>query len=57
MQEKNKIKKKVPDPELERQRMIDKGGTQTYGSKDKDKNKDKNKNKTKDDNILIDSEH
>ena len=53
MQENNKNKKIVSDSELERQRIIDKGGTQTYGSKDKDKDK----NKTKDDNVLIDSEH
>jgi hypothetical protein len=49
MQENNKNKKIVSDSELERQRMIDNGGTQTYGRKDK--------NKTKDDNVLIDSEH
>jgi hypothetical protein len=49
MQEKNENKKIVSDSELERQRMIDEGGTQTYGSKDK--------NKTKDDKVLIDSEH
>jgi hypothetical protein len=51
MQENNKNKKIVSDSELERQRMIDQGGTQKYGSKDKDRDK------TKDDNILIDSEH
>jgi hypothetical protein len=49
MQENNKNKKVVSDSELERQRMIDEGGAQKYGSKDK--------RKTKDDNILIDSEH
>ncbi|CAN5842796.1 hypothetical protein BH23THE1_BH23THE1_30430 [soil metagenome] len=49
MQENNKSKKTVSDTELERQRLIDEGGTQKYSSKDKDK--------TKDDNILIDSEH
>ena len=53
MQENNKNKKVVSDIELERQKLIDEGGTQKYGSKDKDKNK----GKTKDDNILIDSEH
>jgi hypothetical protein len=51
MQQNNKNKKVVSDIELERQRLIDEGGTQQYGSKDKDKDK------TKDDNILIDSEH
>jgi hypothetical protein len=49
MQENNKNKKVVSDSELERQRMIDEGGAQLYGSKDK--------HKTKDDNVLIDSEH
>lgn len=49
MQENNKNKKVISDSELERQRMIDEGGTQQYGSKDK--------RKTKDDNVLIDSEH
>ncbi|MBA2268658.1 MAG: hypothetical protein M3Q77_09200 [Thermoproteota archaeon] len=49
MQENNKNKKIVSDNELERQKMIDEGGTQKYGGKDK--------SKTKDDNILIDSEH
>jgi len=49
MQENNKNKKVVSDSELERQRMIDEGGAQQYGSKDK--------RKTKGDNVLIDSEH
>ena len=51
MQENNKNKKVVSDSELERQKLIDEGGTQKYSSKDKDADK------TKDDNILIDSEH
>ncbi len=51
MQEKNKDKgdKSIPNSELERQRMIDEGGTQKYGEGHKDKDKD--------DNILIDAEH
>jgi hypothetical protein len=49
MQENNKNKKVVSDSELERQRMIDEGGAQQYGSSDK--------RKIKDDNVLIDSEH
>jgi hypothetical protein len=51
MQENNKSKKTISDSELERQRLIDEGGTQKYRSKDKDRDK------TKDDNVLIDSEH
>ncbi len=47
MQENNNNKKMVSDSELERQKMIDEGGTQKYGNKDK--------SRTKDDNILIDS--
>jgi len=53
MQENNKNKKVVSDSELERQKLIDEGGTQKYSSKDRDRDRDK----TKDDNILIDSEH
>ena len=53
MQENNKNKKVVSDSELERQKLIDEGGTQKYSSEDKDRDRDK----TKDDNILIDSEH
>jgi hypothetical protein len=51
MQEENKSKtvKSIPDSDLQRQRMIDEGGTQKYGDRDKNKNKD--------DNILIDAEH
>jgi hypothetical protein len=51
MQEENKSKsvKSIPDSDLQRQRMIDEGGTQKYGDTDKNKNKD--------DNILIDAEH
>lgn len=45
----NKDVKKIPDSELERQKMIDEGGTQKYG--------DGNQRKTKDENVLIDSEH
>lgn len=51
MQDENKSKtvKSIPDSDLQRQRMIDEGGTQKYGDRDKNKNKD--------DNILIDAEH
>ncbi|VFJ14957.1 hypothetical protein [Candidatus Nitrosocosmicus franklandus] len=45
----NKGGKKIPEGDLERQRIIDKGGTQKYGAD--------NQQKTKDKNILIDSEH
>jgi len=46
---KNKDNKSIPTSDIERQRMIDEGGTQKYG--------DKHKNKNKDDNVLIDAEH
>jgi hypothetical protein len=46
---KNKGDKPISDIEIERQKIIDEGGTQEYG--------DKSKNKNKDDNVLIDSEH
>lgn len=51
MQRENKKKDNEPisDIELERQKLIDEGGTQEYGSKSKSKDKD--------DNVLIDSEH
>lgn len=47
---KNKNLKGEYDSEIERQRQVDKGGTQIYGRK-------KSKNNKKDDNVLIDSEH
>lgn len=48
--EKNsKNDKTVPDIQIERQKIIDEGGTQKYG--------ERNQRKTKDDNILLDSEH
>jgi hypothetical protein len=44
---KNKSNENVSDAEIERQKMIDEGGKETYqGNK-----------KKKDDNILIDTEH
>lgn len=46
---KNKNVKSIPNSDLERQRMIDEGGSQKYD--------DRHKNKNKDDNILIDAEH
>jgi hypothetical protein len=51
MQEKNKNKddKSITNTDMERQRMIDKGGTQKYG--------DGHKKENKDDNVLIDAEH
>ena len=51
MQEDNKNKgdKSILTSDIERQRMIDEGGSQKYG--------DKHKNKNKDDNVLIDAEH
>jgi|KBSSwiStaDraftv2_1062776.scaffolds.fasta_scaffold2790709_1 hypothetical protein len=51
MQEENKNKdnKSIPTSYIERQRLIDEGGTQKYG--------DGHKNKNKDDNVLIDAEH
>ncbi|HKR74499.1 MAG TPA: hypothetical protein VJR94_10365 [Candidatus Nitrosocosmicus sp.] len=48
--EKNsKHNKTDPDNQIERQKIIDEGGTQKYG--------ERNPRKTKDDNILLDSEH
>ena len=41
--------KVIPDYQIERQKIIDEGGTQEYGNR--------NQRKTKDDSILIDSEH
>ena len=51
MQEKNKNKddKSITNIDMERQRMIDEGGTQKYG--------DGHKKENKDDNVLIDAEH
>ena len=51
MQEKNKNKddKSIPNNDMERQRMIDEGGTKKYG--------EGHKKEKKDDNVLIDAEH
>ena len=46
---KNKDNKFIPTSNIERQRLIDEGGTQKYS--------DGHKNKNKDDNVLIDAEH
>lgn len=45
----NKDVQKISNSELERQKIIDEGGTQEYGNG--------SQRKTKDENILIDSEH
>lgn len=45
----NKPDKVIPYYQIERQKIIDEGGTQEFG--------DRNPSKTKGDNILIDSEH
>ena len=42
----NKPDKIIPDYQIEKQKIIDEGGTQEYG--------DRNQRKTKGDNILID---
>lgn len=44
---KNQDNKRNTESEIERQKIIDEGGRETYDSK----------NKKKDDNVLIDSEH